>query len=81
MNLNVPTLEVQMECFEGPLSVLINLIKRNKVDIFDIPIGMITERFLEYVEAGWLHSCPGRFSRDLLVGADPYGREQGQLQV
>ncbi len=50
MNLIVPTLEVQMECFEGPLSVLINLIKKNKVDIFDIPIGMITERFLEYVE-------------------------------
>ncbi len=50
MNLNVPTLEVQMECFEGPLSVLINLIKKNKVDIFDIPIGMITDRFLEYVE-------------------------------
>lgn len=50
MNLNVPTLEVQMEIFEGPLSVLINLIKRNKIDIFDIPISMITERFLEYVE-------------------------------
>jgi segregation and condensation protein A len=38
-------LEVQMECFD-PLSVLINLIKRNKVDIFDIPMSMITERFL-----------------------------------
>lgn len=50
MNLNVPTLEVQMEIFEGPLSVLINLIKRNKIDIFDIPISMLTERFLEYVE-------------------------------
>ncbi|MBP1730664.1 MAG: scpA [Deltaproteobacteria bacterium] len=50
MNLNVPTLEVQMEIFEGPLSVLINLIKRNKVDIFDIPISMLTDRFLEYVE-------------------------------
>jgi len=50
VNLIVPTLEVQMECFEGPLSVLINLIKKNKIDIFDIPIGMITERFLQYVE-------------------------------
>jgi segregation and condensation protein A len=50
VNLNVPTLEVQMEIFEGPLSVLINLIKRNKIDIFDIPISMLTERFLEYVE-------------------------------
>jgi segregation and condensation protein A len=50
VNFSAPTLEVQMECFEGPLSVLINLIKKNKIDIFDIPIGWITERFLEYVD-------------------------------
>jgi segregation and condensation protein A len=50
VNFSVPTLEVQMECFEGPLSVLISLIKKNKIDIFDIPIGWITERFLEYVD-------------------------------
>ncbi len=49
MNLLPATLEVQLECFEGPLAVLINLIKKNKVDIFDIPISMITDRFLEYV--------------------------------
>jgi segregation and condensation protein A len=39
-----------MECFEGPLAVLINLIKKNKIDVFDIPISWITERFLEYVD-------------------------------
>jgi segregation and condensation protein A len=39
-----------MECYEGPLSVLITLIKRNKVSIWDIPLSTITERFLEYVE-------------------------------
>lgn len=50
MNFSVPTLELQMECFEGPLYVLLNLIKKNKIDIFDIPIGWITERFLEYVD-------------------------------
>jgi segregation and condensation protein A len=50
MNFLAPTLELQMECFEGPLSVLINLIKKNKIDIFDIPIGWITDRFLEYVD-------------------------------
>ena len=49
MNLLPATLEVQMECFEGPLAVLISLIKKNKIDIFEIPIGMIAERFLEYV--------------------------------
>ena len=50
MSLLVPTLEVQLECFEGPMAVLITLIKRNKVSIWDIPIAMITERFLQYVE-------------------------------
>jgi len=44
------TLELQLECFEGPLAVLINLIRKNKIDVFDIPIGWITERFLEYVD-------------------------------
>ncbi len=50
MSLLVPTLEVQLECFEGPMAVLITLIKRNKLSIWDIPIAMITDRFLQYVE-------------------------------
>jgi segregation and condensation protein A len=50
MNLSVPTLEVQMECYEGPLAVLITLIKRNKVSIWDVSLADLTERFLEYVE-------------------------------
>jgi segregation and condensation protein A len=50
MNFSASTLELQLECFEGPLAVLIGLIKKNKIDVFDIPIGWITERFLEYVD-------------------------------
>jgi segregation and condensation protein A len=50
LNFSASTLELQLECFEGPLAVLINLIKKNKIDVFDIPIGWITERFLEYVD-------------------------------
>jgi segregation and condensation protein A len=50
VNFIASTLELQLECFEGPLAVLINLIKKNKIDVFDIPIGWITERFLEYVD-------------------------------
>ncbi|MCX8023029.1 MAG: segregation/condensation protein A [Syntrophorhabdaceae bacterium] len=48
--LMVPTLEVRLECYEGPLSVLISLIKKNRVSIWDIPLSTITERFLMYVE-------------------------------
>jgi segregation and condensation protein A len=50
MSLMIPSLEVQLECFEGPMAVLITLIKRNKVNIWDIPISPITDRFLRYVE-------------------------------
>jgi segregation and condensation protein A len=50
MNLLMPALEVQMECYEGPLALLVSLIKKNKVSIWDIPLSLITGRFLEYVE-------------------------------
>ncbi len=50
MNLSVPTLEVKMECYEGPLALLITLIKKKKISIWDIPLSTITERFLQYVE-------------------------------
>jgi len=50
MNFIAQTLELQMDSFEGPLAVLVNLIKKNKIDVFDIPIGWITERVLEYVD-------------------------------
>ncbi len=50
INFSASTLELQTECFEGPLPVLITLIKRNKIDIFDIPIGQIAKQFLIYVD-------------------------------
>lgn len=43
-------LEVSIACYEGPLAVLITLIKKNKLSIWDIPLAAITERFLQYVE-------------------------------
>ena len=42
---------VKLEVFEGPLDLLLHLIEKNKVDIYDIPISLITEQYLEYVQA------------------------------
>ena len=42
-------LEVKLEVFEGPLDLLLHLIEKNKVDIYDIPIVTITEQYLDYV--------------------------------
>lgn len=41
---------VKLQNFEGPLDLLLFLIKKNEVDIYDIPISEITAQYLEYVE-------------------------------
>jgi segregation and condensation protein A len=43
-------LEVFLEAFEGPLDLLLYLIKRQNLDILDIPIAEITKQYMEYVE-------------------------------
>ncbi len=40
---------VQLQNFEGPLDLLLFFIKRDELDIYDIPISYITEQFLEYI--------------------------------
>ncbi|MGE0447227.1 MAG: ScpA family protein [Vicinamibacterales bacterium] len=42
--------KVKLETFEGPLDLLIHLIRKNEVDIYDIPISLITEQYLGYIE-------------------------------
>lgn len=44
-------LEVKLQVFEGPLDLLLHLIDKNKVDIYDIPIVVITEQYLQYIRA------------------------------
>ena len=41
---------VQLEIFNGPLDLLLHLIKKHEVDIYDIPIALITEQYLEYLD-------------------------------
>ena len=40
---------VKLEVFEGPLDLLLHLIDKNKVNIYDIPIVLITQQYMEYV--------------------------------
>jgi segregation and condensation protein A len=42
--------QVKLETFEGPLDLLIHLIKQNEVNVYDIPISLITEQYLAYIE-------------------------------
>jgi len=42
---------VQLDAFEGPLDILLHLIRSQKMDIFDIPIATITSQYLEIIKA------------------------------
>src|SRR5919201_3493004 len=43
--------KVRLEIFEGPLDLLLYLIKRDEIDIYDISIERITKQYLEYLQA------------------------------
>jgi len=42
--------KVKLEKFEGPLDLLLYLIKKSELDIYDIPIAIITKQYLEYIK-------------------------------
>ena len=42
---------VKLQVFEGPLDLLLHLIDKNKIDIYDIPIVEITNQYMEYIQA------------------------------
>ena len=52
----------RLEAFEGPLDLLLSLIEKNKINIFDIPIALILEQYNEYIESAKL--------RDMNVAAE-----------
>ena len=52
MQTAIPNLPpVQLDAFEGPLDILLHLIRSQKMDIFDIPIATITSQYLEIIKA------------------------------
>jgi len=42
---------IQLPAFEGPLDLLLHLIRKHKIDIYDIPIVLVTEQYNQYLEA------------------------------
>lgn len=49
MERKLMSIAIKLEAFEGPLDLLLHLIEKNKVNIYDIPIAEITEQYLIYV--------------------------------
>ena len=52
------------DIFEGPMDLLIYLIKKNEVDIYDIPIALITDQYLKYLE--WMQLMNIDFAGDFI---------------
>jgi segregation and condensation protein A len=42
--------EIKLDIFEGPLDLLLYLIRKNEIDIYNIPIALITEQYLKYLD-------------------------------
>ena len=42
--------QVKLEIFEGPMDLLLHLIRKNRVDIYDIPIALIMGQYIEYLD-------------------------------
>jgi segregation and condensation protein A len=62
------TYEVHLkDVFEGPMDLLIHLIKKNEVDIYDIPISLLTDQYLRYID--WMKSMNIDIAGDFLVMA------------
>ena len=60
-------LEVFLEAFEGPLDLLLYLIRRQNLDILDIPIAEITQQYMDYI--GLLHELQFELAAEYLVMA------------
>ena len=41
---------IELESFQGPLDLLLHLIKKNEIEIYDIPVAEITSQYLAYLE-------------------------------
>jgi segregation and condensation protein A len=60
--------KVQLEnIFEGPMDLLVHLIKKNELDIYDIPIALVTEQYLQYLE--WIKIMNIDYAGDFIVMA------------
>ncbi len=44
-------LSIKLNAYEGPLDLLLALIEKNKVSIYDIPIASITDQYMEYINS------------------------------
>ena len=82
LNLKYPMQEeiykVQLEnIFEGPMDLLVHLIKKNELDIYDIPVAMVTEQYLQYLE--WIKIMNIDYAGDFIVMASTLAQIKSRM--
>ena len=70
--------KVQLEnIFEGPMDLLFHLIKKNELDIYDIPIAMVTEQYLQYLD--WMQTMNIDYAGDFIVMASTLAQIKSRM--
>jgi segregation and condensation protein A len=59
--------QIKLEIFEGPMDLLLHLIKKHELDIYSIPIALVTQQYLEYIDL--MKSLDMEIAGDFLVMA------------
>lgn len=67
------------EIFEGPMDLLLYLIKKNEVNIYDIPIALITDQYLEYLEL--MKSLNIDFAGDFILMASTLTKIKSRMLI
>lgn len=70
---------VKLENFEGPLDLLLFFIRRDELDIYDIPIAYITEQFLEYIH--WMEELNLDIASEFIYMASTLMSIKAQMMV
>jgi len=70
--------KVQLEnIFEGPMDLLFHLIKKNELDIYDIPIALVTEQYLQYLD--WMETMNIDYAGDFIVIASTLAQIKSRM--
>ena len=70
--------KVQLEnIFEGPMDLLFHLIKKNELDIYDIPIALVTEQYLQYLD--WIKTMNIDYAGDFIVMASTLAQIKSRM--
>lgn len=65
------------DIFEGPMDLLVHLIKKNEINIYDIPIALITEQYLQYLE--WLKALSVEYAAEFVVMASTLAQIKSRM--